>query len=66
MRLALTMDEARVRLAEVTARLAKGGYPAADAYYADKDRARRLSAHLQGKSPREIDPAGYWYGMQSN
>jgi hypothetical protein len=55
------------RLIEAKARLASGEcYPSADAYYQDKDDVRRLEAQKIGKSPRQTDPAGYWYGGQSN
>ena len=47
-------------------RLAQGGYPSADAYYADKDDLRRLRAKKLGKREHEIDPMGFWFGRQSN
>lgn len=54
-------------LIEAKARLASGEtYPSADAYYQDKDDVRDLEAKRRGKSPRQTDPMGYWYGHQSN
>lgn len=49
-------------LAEIEAKLAVGGYEAADDYYADKMRAVRIRAEIQGKAAYQIDPMAYWHG----
>jgi hypothetical protein len=55
------------RLEALKTRMASGVmYPSADAYYADKDAVRTLEAQAQGKSRRQTDPMGFWYGGQSN
>lgn len=57
--------EAKRKISEIRERLEVGGYPSADAYYADKDELRRLTAELAGKRQTETDPMGFWFGMQS-
>lgn len=60
-------DQVVFRAAECKVRLASGvTYPSADAYYQDRDAVRTLEAKAKGKSPRQTDPMGYWYGGQSN
>ena len=56
---------ANIQLAKVTARLSVGGYPSADAYYADKNEALRLRAGIVNKQPYEVDPMAFWF-QQSN
>jgi hypothetical protein len=56
----------RGQMAEIATRLKAGGYPSADAYYWDKDEYWRLKAGLVGKSEREVNPMGFWFGRQSN
>jgi hypothetical protein len=63
--MSLTNDRTKQLIAEANERL-NGVYPSADAYYADKDLVRTLTAQLASKNQTETDPMGFWFGRQSN
>ena len=54
------------KLALVNAKLAVNDGRGPDEYFSLKDLARELSAKLAGTTARRYDPAGFWYGGQSN